>query len=161
MKSSTKSRQDEYTSRLNALYSEVQKWIENTGLGVLQKTIKLNEEIPGRYEVPTLTISDAQGKKVADLLPVGAWIIGAEGRVDLVGTVDREALVYMAEGGPQITTKEEEGGRTEQTRSIPLFRGVEEAGWYWIERWRPSRARRLTGQLFVDLLSEVSDYDIR
>ena len=182
MKSRTKSRQEEYVTRLNELYSVVESWIENAnvrhasrgvttkgqpsggsplpGLRASRSVMELHEEVPGHYEAPMLTIHDSQGKKVGDMLPVGAWIIGAEGRVDLVGSLGRESLMYMAEGGPRFTTKVGNGGKTEGEHSTPLFRGVEEAGWYWIERWRPSRARRLEEELFMDLLSEVSDYDV-
>lgn len=180
MKSGTKSRQEEYISRLNELYSVVEAWVEYANVrasrGVKKQpdicsplpnlrasrgVIELHEEAIGRYEAPTLTIQDSGGSKVADLVPVGAWIIGAEGRVDLVGSLGRESLMYMAEGGPQFTTKATNSGKAKAEHSTPLFRGVEQAGWYWIERWRPSRARRLEEELFMDLLSEVSDYDVR
>lgn len=161
MKSSTKSRQDEYISRLKKLYAAVETWTKDTDLGVLQGTIELDEEVPGRYEAPTLTIQDSQGKQLAALEPVGAWIIGAEGRVDMSGPLNRESLVYMAKGGPQFTAKATDADKSVEEHTTPLFRGVNEAGWYWIERWRPSRAHRVDEELFMDLLSEVSDYDVR
>jgi len=160
MKSGTKSRQEEYVSRLNELYSAVETWMEDTDLKTSRGTVELNEEIPGRYEAATLKISGAQGKKVADLLPVGAWIIGAEGRVDLVGLLDRNSLVYLREGGPHIKMTESERPRDSKEWSRPLFKGVERPGWYWIGESRRGRAHPLTKELFLDLLSEVSDYDV-
>ncbi|MBM4023834.1 MAG: hypothetical protein FJ280_00280 [Planctomycetes bacterium] len=145
MRSSTKSRQDEYLARVNALYSDAEKWIEGTDLEVSRGTMELDEEALGRYAAPTLTIQDAQGKKVADLLPVGAQIIGAEGRVDIVGRLDRNHLLYLP--------PKEAGVR----RS---FKGMGEAGWYWIGETRLRRVHRLAQELFLDLLSEVSDYDV-
>ena len=142
------------------LFSDIENWLKGTDLKASRGTMELDEEVLGRYEAPTVTIQNAQAKKVADLLPVGAQIIGAEGRVDLVGTLDREVLVYLSQGGPRITVKAANRREAEGGRATPLFRGVEEAGWYWIERSRPARARRLTQELFLDLVSEVSDYDV-
>ena len=161
MKSSVKSRQQDYISRLTKLYSSVETWIERTDLKAIRNTVELNEEVPGRYEAPTLKILDAQGKKVAELLPVGAWIIGAEGRVDLVGLLDRNGLVYLREGGPHIQVTESEGPKDSREWTRPLFKGVEQTGWYWIGEPRRGRAHPLPKELFLDLLSEVSDYDVR
>jgi hypothetical protein len=158
MRSSTKSKQDEYISKLEALYSDVVEWIKDTDLHVSCGQIEIREEIPGSYDAPTLEITNVQGKKVADLLPVGAWIIGAEGRVDLVGLLDRNNLVYLREGGPHIKTIESAGPGEAEEWSKPLFRGVSRPGWYWIEDRRLGRARPVTKQLFLDLLAEVSDH---
>jgi hypothetical protein len=160
MRSSTRSKQEEYISRLNALYSEVVEWIKDADLKVSHGQTEIREEIPGSYDAPTLTITDEKGNKVADLLPVGAWVIGAEGRVDLVGLMDRDSLVYLREGGPHIKTTEsvETGDAGEWSR--PLFRGVDRPGWYWIEDKRLGRARPVTRQMFLDLLAEVSDHGV-
>jgi hypothetical protein len=159
MRSSTKSRQDEYIARLNALYSDAEKWIEDTDLKASRGQLELREEIPGSYDAPTLSIHDSQGSKVADLLPIGAWIIGAEGRVDLVGILDRNSLVFLGVGGPRRKTRVSvEGSGEAEEWSRPLFRGVDQPGWYWIEDKRLGRARLVTKQVFLDLLAEVSDH---
>lgn len=145
MKSSVKSRQQEYISRLGELYSAIEKWIKQTDLRASRSTMDLDEEDLGRYEAPTLTIQDATGKTVADLRPVGAQIVGAEGRVDIVGRLDRGNLLYVT---------------PEKGKSKRLFKGIEDAGWYWIGETRLGRAYPVTKQLFLDLLSEVSDYDV-
>lgn len=161
MGSTTKSRQDEYVSRLEALYSDVAKWVKGAGLKFSRGQIEIREEIPGSYSVPTLVILDADGNKLADLLPVGAWLIGAEGRVDLVGLMDRNSLVYLETGGPSITTRIKAGDGGSEELSRPLFKGVEHPGWYWIADTRLGRARPVTKELFLDLLREVSDYGAR
>jgi hypothetical protein len=108
-----------------------------------------------------LTIDDAHGKQVAQLIPVGAWIIGAEGRVDLVGLLDKEILVYLKKGGPHLKVKESTEPSDAREWSRPLFQGVDRPGWYWIEEKRLGRARLVTKQLFLDLLAEVSDHGVR
>lgn len=160
MRSETKSRQAEYIGRLDELYSSVEKWIENTGLTVSRSSIELNEEISGPYEAPAAAILDAEGKKVAELLPLGAWIIGAEGRVDLVGPLDRTSLVYLRRGGPHIDRKEADATGHPEGRSRPLFQGIGRAGWYWIEDKRLGRAHPVTKRLFLDLLAGVSDHGL-
>ena len=160
MRSDTKSRQEEYISRLVDLYADVEIWTEGSDLRTKQGKMELHEEAPGRYQVPTLAIRDVQGNKLADLVPVGAWIIGAEGRVDMVGSMDVNSLVYLKAGGPAVITKEVVGGRSSEDRPTPLFKGVKGAGWYWIEDKRLGRARPLSKQLFLDLLSEVSDHGV-
>ncbi len=146
-----------FLSRLSDLYSNISNWVQPQYLRVVRFNMKLNEEAYGKYDVEKLSIIDANGKRIGELLPVGASVIGAEGRVDLIGDVDQEILVYLDDGGPHFTTEIEVGGQQER-RTTPLYRGVEEDGWYWIEIRRLSRARRLDQALFLDLLAEVSDH---
>jgi len=160
MRSETQSRQAEYIARLEGLYSSVDKWIEDMGLTLSRSSIELNEEVAGRYEVPAAAILDAEGRKVAELLPLGAWIIGAEGRVDLVGPLDRASLVYLRRSGPHIDMKEANATGNLKDWSRPLFQGVDRAGWYWIEDRRLGRAHPVTKRLFLDIVAEVSDHGL-
>jgi hypothetical protein len=52
-----------------------------------------------------------------------------------------------------------EKGAAHDEHSRPLFSGVVEDGWYWIEDPHFRKARRVDRELFVDLLQEVSDYE--
>jgi hypothetical protein len=150
-----------YIERLKDLYQEVEKWIKQKGLVAKEQDIEINEEVPGRYKAPALTIQSEHGEQVAELLPIGAWIIGAEGRVDLIGKLDRTNLVFLQMGGPVVKKSLRDSiGKVEEV-SRPLFKGVSQAGWYWIGESRRGRAHPLTKELFLDLLSEVSDYDVR
>ena len=161
MKTNIGSKQKEYISKIEQLYSEIEKWIEQKSFVAQKGEVEINEEVPGRYKAPALSIQDQEGEQIAELRPVGAWIIGAEGRVDIVGLLDRNSLVYMKPGGPHISTSVTVAQeKTRKQQSKPLFKGVEQAGWYWIESKRRGRACLLTEQLFLDLLSEVSDYGV-
>ena len=80
--------------------------------------------------------------------------------MDIVGTIDREILVYLEQGGPTISKSVTVNGQVE-TQTVPLYRGVSEAGWYWVESRKPSRARHLDKAMFLDLLEEVCDYENR
>jgi hypothetical protein len=135
-----------FMNTLADLYSNVSDWVVPRYLQVVRSSMNLNEEAYGKYEVEKLSIIDANAKRVCELLPVGGSVIGAEGRVDLIGDVDQEILVYLTNDGLL------------ERRSTSLYRGVEEDGWYWIEIRRLSRVRRLDEALFLDLLAEVSEH---
>ncbi len=150
----------DFLSRLEALYTDVTSWVADRTLNVSSSFVELHEETLGRYEVPCLSIQKAGGEEIGMLNPVGATVIGASGRVDLVGAVDREILVFLDKGGPTISRTIQDSGQA-KTQTVPLYRGVSEDGWYWIESRKPSRARLLDKTLFLDLLDEVSDYESR
>lgn len=152
-------KQKNYLKRLNELYKEVKKWTKTRALVVKEKEVNLNEELLGQYKAPGLLIIDKKGEKIAELQPVGAQIIGANGRVDVIGKLDQMYLVYLEPSGPRLTITEKVNNEETQRPSRPLFRGVDNPGWYWIESARLGRARTVTEELFLDLLTEVSDYE--
>jgi len=160
MKTNIKSKQEEYISKIKQLYSEIENWVERKSFVSQKGEVEINEEIPGRYKVPALSIQNQEGKQVAELRPIGAWIVGAKGRVDLIGLFDQNYLVYMEAGGSHIATSISIGGEKTEEKAKPLFKGIDQAGWYWIEDKRRGRARLLNAELFMDLLSEVSDYGV-
>ena len=145
---------------MNELYGEVKKWIKEKNLVVQERDVEINEEVTGRYKAPGLYILDKHGRQIAELLPMGAWIIGAEGRVDIRGQLDRANLIYLQAGGPHIKTSVSDSSGKLEEGSWPLFKGIGQAGWYWIEDKLRGKARLIDGELFMELLSEVSDYGV-
>jgi hypothetical protein len=133
---------------------EVRKWLTDSPVHFLEKTINVVETASGEYSAPALEILSNEDALIAELEPIGAWIIGALGRVDMKGKYETVNLLYLAKGCPHFTIKV----NGEEERSAPLFRGVDQDGWYWIESGRLRRARSLNVELFLDLLSEISDY---
>lgn len=156
----TKKRVREYTKRLQDLYIQVKKWLAGRPVRFIDKDVNITEMIPGVYQAPALEIRSDKDALMATLEPVGAWIIGALGRVDLKGKSETVNLLYLAKGGGSIHSKITTRG-DEEKRSAPLFRGVEHDGWYWIENARLGRVRSLDAELFLDLLSEISDNEQR
>jgi hypothetical protein len=152
-------KKQQYIKWINELYGQVKKWVGTKNLVTKEKEVELNEELLGKYKVPGLLIEEKKGKKIAELKPAGALIIGAMGRVDVIGELDRANLVYMEPSGPGIVITEKVTGEEPQRPSRPLFRGVDRSGWYWIESARLGRAKPVTQELFIDLLTEVSDYE--
>jgi hypothetical protein len=151
----------EYLCRLSALYAEAEAWLDHAGFSCLRKQTSLNEAVGGRYHAPRLLIRTPDGRRVAELEPVGAHVVGAYGRVDLCGAFDRIPIVYLVRGGPGLRTRTSGGGATTQESVTPLFRGVDRDGWYALEREAPSRARHIDRHHFVQLVRRVSEHALQ
>jgi len=149
-----------YLHRVDDLLTQIEGWSSDKGLITQRYLIDLNEEAYGAYRAEGLRLSTAEGEQLGALIPVGASIIGAEGRVDFEGTIDQAILVDWDVGGPVFETTIKVGNDIKTTRQS-VYRGVNEAGWYWVESRQLSRAHKLDERLFLDLLLLVSDYDLR
>lgn len=146
-----------YHHRVLKLYDEVDEWLRNTPLRTSRRSHEVTENIYGSYEISLLEIRDPNGNLIATLEPMGLSVIGAEGRVEIIGRVDRQGIVYFPAGGPQIIFRVGVGPSATPV-SRPVFKGVTTEGWYWLESARLSRARPLDEALFKDLLRGVTDY---
>lgn len=151
----------EFLTRTRNLLSEVDAWSKQLGLRVTPGVTAINEERYGQYEAPTLILDDGNGKRMAEIVPFGASILGAWGRVDVVGEYGkREKIVYLSVGGPIMTIRGQvgEGGVAEES-THRLYRGVDAEGWYWVSPSPIRRAYPLTQEVFKDLLSAVSGHE--
>jgi len=142
--------------RVLDLYKQVEGWVKDTSLKMEQQEHSVVEELYGSYNVPQLEVRRGDGAHVALLVPIGASVIAAEGRIEIVGTRDRQPLVYFAGGGPHVNVTIGGGPSPVQT-SRRVFKDVTSEGWYWPEDVRLGRARPLDATLFKDLLRAVSD----
>lgn len=149
-----------YLSDIKSLYQEISKWIHNTALKMREEEMVIHEKASGEYTVKKLIILDDNDNRIAELVPVGAWIIGAKGRVDLIGKLDEVIIIDLEKGGPTLTTSITEEGKKEENKTKYLYKGVDQEGWYWIENTRLGRLYALDQQLFFELLAEVSDYEV-
>lgn len=152
---------DKYLARIRTLLMDCEKWSIGRGLKVTRGETLINEERHGQYQAPTLMLDDNHGKRLAEVIPFGEAILGAWGRVDVVGEYGkREKIVYLSTGGPTITTSIQGGdGSGGEVITRSLYRGVEAEGWYWVSPSPIRRAYSLTPEVFVDLLSAVSDHE--
>lgn len=60
-----------------------------------EKDYNINEKASGDYVTKKLVIFRDTGNQIAEICPVGAWVIGANGRIDLIGDFDRQILIYL------------------------------------------------------------------
>lgn len=148
-----------FVDSVNNLFSEIESWIAKTKLNGTRQETEISEEASGKYKVNKLTLTDEAGKKIAEFVPVGTFIIGGNGRIDLNGTIDKAILVNLEVGGPSMTTTITVGGQAE-TRTTRFYKGIDKQGWYWIEDKRRAKANFFTKELFIELLREVSDYEL-
>lgn len=145
-----------FTQRVNALLADVVTWCGARGFQIEHTSRTLNEEEVGRYDVPALRIS-WEGLRVGEVVPIGSRIIAADGRVDLVGRMLSHELLFVVGKGPAYKTYTIVNGK-ECSVMRPLLRDINGDGWYWVESTL-RRARRVDEALFMDLLTDVSDYD--
>lgn len=145
-----------FGNRVLRLYADVDGWIVGTSLRAERHDHMVTEEMYGSYHIPELEVKRSSGEHVASLVPMGASVIAAEGRVEIVGGRGREPLVYLAAGGPQIDVMIGTGQDAIHT-SRRVFKDVTSEGWYWLEDVRLGRARLLDSALFRDLIRAVSD----
>ncbi len=146
------------------LYDQIDNWLsgykDRGNLSIERKTMELTEESLGTYEIQSMILT-INNKKVR-LVPVGAVIIGASGRVDLVGPVGRCMLVLVPESseGPHIysiiSTSEEEK-RQKQEELDKALEKVRHEPKMWKLATEPPNIKYLTldEDLFFDLLVEV------
>jgi hypothetical protein len=119
--------------------------------------VTLREEHMAAYEAPSLYISK-DGVSVAKVLPVGSKIVGAQGRVDLTGRMARHALLFHPGKGSVLSRQTTAGRETTHSSSAPTLSTVYGDGWYWIEA-TVRRPKCVDESLFLDLLTDVSDYE--
>jgi len=149
---------EEFLASIQELFTEIESWATAKGLRCKRGSVTINEQDNGTYQAVTLQILTDKDEKIAEFVPVGASIIGAKGRVDFVGTIDSVILANWDKGGPSIITATREGN-VKESKTQPLYKGIEEAGWYWVESRKLSRAHKFDQRLFYELLRGVSDYD--
>lgn len=150
----TLSSPEEYVQRVTTFIGEARGWCEHHGLAVENGVVALREELMAEYHAPSLHISK-DGASVAKILPIGSKVIGAQGRVDLIGRVTRHAFLFYVEKHPASWTQTAVAAKAIGTSSAP---GIDGDGWYWIEA-RVRRPKRVDESLFLDLLTDVSDYE--
>ncbi|MDD5034252.1 MAG: hypothetical protein PHE55_05795 [Methylococcaceae bacterium] len=148
-----------FLNEVSALYSEIREWISGTNLVYDEEPISINEKNCGKYETKKVLLSKKDGTRIAEIVPIGAWVIGANGRIDFKGLHDQIIIVHLSQGGPaaNLTIRDAEGHPV--TQSKPLFRGINEEGWYWIEHKLSSKGHQLTAELFFDILADISNYE--
>ena len=87
---------DRFLKSVDELYDNISSWLSPYGLTTLPEKIEITEEASGAYKANKLTIQDEKKEIVASIMPVGAWVIGANGRVDLIGKYDKVIIVNQS-----------------------------------------------------------------
>lgn len=92
-------RQKAWLVALDKLFQKIRSWLAEAEREKLIKVriekVHHTEESLGTFEVPRLTLT--VDHKTITLKPIGATIIGADGRVDMVSTKGTYLFLYLAE----------------------------------------------------------------
>jgi len=96
------SRINDWKKRISDLYSLVKKWlIEKPGYEIkLYNKVNMYEELMEKYEIEKqlLDVADIfkKDKLILSIKPVGLWILGGNGRVDLITRSESFIMVDLA-----------------------------------------------------------------
>lgn len=148
--------ESEFCSNVASLYDSIQSWLPGGQLDCHREEVQLAEEAIGAYTSEKLVLADKKRHVIATFLPVGASVIGADGRVDVRGKYDNVSLLLLRKEGPSLTR----AGGGLSSHSKFYFNTIDADGWYWIEDTLRGRAHLLDETLFRDLLWRVSDYEL-
>lgn len=153
---------DEYRRHLGELYEQIRDWLREAGFACEEVRVAVHEERSGQYDAPGLIVRRLDGEELAELAPIGADILGAEGRVDLRGALDSRPILYLLTVGPTLpTSRSTSSGDKLEEHARPLFRGIDHEGWYTLADEEPKSVRALYRETFLDLLKKVADDDER
>ena len=136
-----------YLTRVNQLFDKIKFWLKvRQELQIKQGEVEIGEDITGFYMAPTLIISSPE-EQLAEFKPEGACIMDAEGRIDVLGWLGIEYVIYMVNGGPFL------GGKR-------VFKDIEADGWYWVENNLKNKAHFMNQANFVKLFKQAAYYEL-
>ena len=148
---------DELRTLFAKMEEYLRKYIESGEIRIQRDKIALSENALGTYETARLTFYIGNEKIIAR--PMGTLLIGARGRVDLVGAKGTLRLVLLDKGGPTLRTRIDIGGRTEEESVVSLLTAgnVKERGWYIATPPPKVMTTPLNEDSFRDALMELMD----
>ncbi len=145
-----------YLERVEQLYTQIKQWLTEENLVVVSSRVETIER-QAMYKVTQLTVKTPEGETLAEIKPTSSKVIVGEGLIEIEGWFGKETLVYMTDGGPQIM-KPSRNDRTKQIM-VQMYKGIGVDGWYWIEDSRRRRMHLVEQELFLELITFVSDYE--
>jgi hypothetical protein len=135
---------EEFRQNLQQLYRDIKSWL--TDFVYKENLIEIYEEYALPYKVPELYMY-RNNEFLCKIKPVGAHIIAADGRADLVGKRNKLSLVFFKE----LSVNKDDDRRTDRHA---LYEGYEGAGWY--VSWGKRKISLLRGEIFLKATEEVS-----
>ena len=100
-------RRDEWLGYLNALYSKIEaflkEYVDNGSISLDYKAHRIIEENIGAYESRVMIIHI--GRQEITLRPIGTFLIGSRGRVDVEGSAGRAKLALVDKNAASMRPK--------------------------------------------------------
>jgi hypothetical protein len=88
---------ERWLKNLNELYDNIRNYlhsfVESGQINIMMEPLTLNEELLGAYDVEKMFISI--GSRDIELLPIGTFLIGAWGRVDMIGPYGTQKIALV------------------------------------------------------------------
>ncbi len=141
---------EEFKQNIQDLYTEVKIWLGGTVFK--EEYIDMYEEYAVPYKIAELYIYK-DDVFLCKIKPVGAHIIAADGRADLIGKRDKLSLVFFKE---LLSANMETHDHETWINRHALYEGYEGAGWYVF--WGKRKISLLSGENFLKATEEVSGY---
>ena len=94
---------DDWVLRLSDLYSSIREWLGSVPSYAIKERsdVTMYEELMQKYDIPQKTLTSLDiyddDRIIATIKPIGLWIIGANGRVDILFNRGAVTLVDEAE----------------------------------------------------------------
>lgn len=150
----------EWKDYLDQLYQKVESFLSqytnSKKINIEYGSKEIFEEKLGTYEVPTITIIIG-GKKIS-FDPIGTYLIGARGRVDMIGPRGsvRIVLVDADSSGPQITVTISNG--LDKRKSSDSMK-PEKINWAWKFITPPPYIKYIDieKEVFLDILMDIAN----
>ncbi|MCX7015126.1 MAG: hypothetical protein NTW86_21665 [Candidatus Sumerlaeota bacterium] len=145
---------EQYKARLEELFQTVEAWAKEWSPKAQVKRIpsQITEPVPGAYSVDILEIQQPGLRRPVRLRPLGCYIVGAEGRVEVESNLDHESLMYIPGGGPDMTIQVGgASGRLPKHSKARTLRKETAEGWVWVQ----SRLMGLYPTLNDDLMHRM------
>ena len=129
----------EWRETLESLFREIRAWLAEMEPApiVEDSTTQIIEKKSGEYEAPMLVVKRGEGE--FRVQPIARWVVGEEGRVDMIGG-DGPFILVRAKA-----KNDEANGESTHLPS----KDVDD--WCWVQDHRPWKGVQLTGELFRDL----------
>jgi hypothetical protein len=156
---------NEWLDYLNALYANIEdflkEYVDAGQLRIIRKTIQIDEEQTGPYDAPQLVIGI--GRKVIKVVPIGTFLVGTKGRVDVDGPTGNARLVLadksVTRPSQLIRVSVISVGRKSLTPPPPPTKRASEIEWTWKIVGKPPKLdfQELTKERFLEVLAEVGN----
>jgi hypothetical protein len=151
---------DDWLSYLNELYGQTEsflaEYIKSGEITLTYRDIELNEENIGSYRARQMILKI--GRQEITMTPVGTLLIGAKGRVEVVGPAGRTRLVLVDSkaSGPTIKVTVSIGGKREPPLAEPAPKEIK---WAWKIATSPPTIRyiELTQESLFQAFMEVAN----
>lgn len=145
---------NEFKQNIQNLYAKVEIWLN--GMVFRKENIDIYEEYAVPYKIAELYIYK-DDHFLCKLKPVGAHIIAADGRVDLIGKKDKLSLIFFKEL-LQFNTQSKNFNEIDNTgvNRNTLYEGYEGTDWY--VSWGKRKISLLTETIFFKAMEKVCGY---